>query len=304
MASSNGSKPAAREARGGSASAGSRSVVAARKPRADTKKKAAGGGRRSGKSLEQRLQQAEMLLNVARKVAAIETLDEVLETLVEMTTWELGAERGTLFLNDPDSGELYSRVAQGNFKREIRILNTSGIAGWCFSTGEGQVIQDAYKNPHFNPTVDQQTGFKTKGILSSPVRTVKGEVIGVAQILNKKKGKFTQDDLGLLEAMTTQATVALQSTQFVERMRKTRQKEMEFLDIVSDVTSELDLNALLQRVMGETARMLTAERATLFMTTQKRTNFFPGSRWASRSARSGCQTMLALRGRCLPRARR
>ena len=241
MASSNGSKPAAREARGGSASAGSRSVVAARKPRADTKKKAAGGGRRSGKSLEQRLQQAEMLLNVARKVAAIETLDEVLETLVEMTTWELGAERGTLFLNDPDSGELYSRVAQGNFKREIRILNTSGIAGWCFSTGEGQVIQDAYKNPHFNPTVDQQTGFKTKGILSSPVRTVKGEVIGVAQILNKKKGKFTQDDLGLLEAMTTQATVALQSTQFVERMRKTRQKEMEFLDIVSDVTSELDL---------------------------------------------------------------
>ena len=272
MASSNGGKPAARQARGGSGSGGAGTDRVAAKRRAPAKATKKTGGK--GQNLESRLQQAEMLLSVSRRVAAIETLDEVLETLVEMTTWELGAERGTLFLNDPDSGELYSRVAQGNFKREIRILNTSGIAGWCFSTGEGQVIQDAYKDPHFNPNVDQQTGFKTKTILCAPVRTVGGEVIGVTQILNKRKGKFTKDDLALLEAMTTQATVALQSTQYVERMRKTREKELEFLDIVSDVTSELDLNALLQRVMGETARMLTAERATLFMNDTKTNELF------------------------------
>ena len=272
MASSNGGKPAARQARGGSGSGGAGTDRVAAKRRAPAKATKKTGGK--GQNLESRLQQAEMLLSVSRRVAAIETLDEVLETLVEMTTWELGAERGTLFLNDPDSGELYSRVAQGNFKREIRILNTSGIAGLCFSTGEGQVIQDAYKDPHFNPNVDQQTGFKTKTILCAPVRTVGGEVIGVTQILNKRKGKFTKDDLALLEAMTTQATVALQSTQYVERMRKTREKELEFLDIVSDVTSELDLNALLQRVMGETARMLTAERATLFMNDTKTNELF------------------------------
>ena len=67
----------------------------------------------------------------------------------------------------------------------------------------------------------------------------KNEIIGVAQVLNKKKGRFTKEDLGLLEAITTQASIALQSTQFVEKMIKTREKEMEFLDVVSDVTVPL-----------------------------------------------------------------
>ena len=74
--------------------------------------------------------------------------------------------------------------------------------------------------------------------------------------------------------MTTQASVALQSTQFVERMRKTRKKEMEFLDVVSDVTSELELGSLLKKVMAEATRMLNADRSTLFMNDEKTNELF------------------------------
>lgn len=221
-----------------------------------------------------KLKQAEMLLNVSRRVAAIETLDEVLATLVEMTTFEIGAERGTLFLNDPITDELYSRFAQGNFQREIRILNTSGVAGHVFQSGEGAIIDDAYNDSRFNRTVDEQTGFKTRNILCAPVRTVKDELIGVIQVLNKKEGEFEEEDLSLLEAMTTQAAVALQSTQFVEKMRKSREKELEFLDVVTDVTSELELGSLLQKVMGEATRMLSADRSTLFINDEKTNELF------------------------------
>ena len=223
---------------------------------------------------DRKLKQAEMLLNVSRRVAAIETLDEVLATLVEMTTFEIGAERGTLFLNDPITDELYSRFAQGNFQREIRILNTSGVAGHVFQSGEGAIIDDAYNDSRFNRTVDEQTGFKTRNILCAPVRTVKDELIGVIQVLNKKQGEFEEEDLSLLEAMTTQAAVALQSTQFVEKMRKSREKELEFLDIVTDVTSELELGSLLQKVMGEATRMLSADRSTLFINDEKTNELF------------------------------
>ena len=85
--------------------------------------------RDSNAEAARRLWRAELLLELSRKVAALETLDEVLETLVGITTRELGAERGTLFLNDSSSNELYSRVAQGDLSREIRILNNSGISG-------------------------------------------------------------------------------------------------------------------------------------------------------------------------------
>jgi adenylate cyclase len=230
---------------------------------------------RGGESAElKRLRLAELLLGVSRKVAAIESLDEVLTTLVELTTWELGADRGSLFLNDPQTGELYSRVAQGNFKREIRLLNSSGVAGHVFQNNESVIIHDAYHDNRFNRSVDEQTGYRTKSILCVPVRTVKGDVIGVSQVLNKKKGRFNQDDLSLLEAMTQQAAVALQSTQFVERMQRTRAKEMEFLDLVSDVTSNLELDSLLQRVMQEATRMLMADRSTLFLNDAKTSELF------------------------------
>jgi adenylate cyclase len=223
---------------------------------------------------QKRLKQAEMLLAVSRRVAAMETLDEILTTLVEMTTWELGAERGSLFLNDAQTGELYSRVAQGNFSREIRILNTTGVAGAIFQTGVGEIILDAYADSRFNRSIDEQTGFVTKSILCAPVKTVKGEVIGVIQVLNKKEGAFNEEDLELLEAMTTQAAVALQSTQFVEHMKKTREKEMAFLDVVADVTSELELGSLLSKVMAEATRMLNADRSTLFLNDPKTNQLF------------------------------
>jgi len=216
-----------------------------------------------------RLRHLELLLEVTRRMAGYETLDEVLRALVEMTTSELNAERGSLFLNDPDTNELYSRVAQGNIQREIRILNTSGVAGYVYTAGEALIIHDPYSDDRFNRSVDEQTGFTTRNILCVPIKTVKGEIIGVAQTLNKRAGQFTKSDLQLLEAMTSQGTLALQSAQFIERMKAIRRQEMEFIDVVSEVTADIKLGSLLQKVMGEATRLLNAERSTLFLNDEK-----------------------------------
>ena len=218
---------------------------------------------------KRRLREVEFLLDISRKMSAIDSLDTVLNVLVEMTTAELGAERGTLFLNDPDTKELYSRVAMGSFQREIRILNTSGVAGYVFTTGDGVVIQDAYTDPRFNRSVDEQTGFVTHNILCVPIKTAKGETIGVAQTLNKRKGRFTSKDLARFEAMVAQGSLALQSAQFIERLENIRKQELEFINIVSEMTSDIKLGSLLQKVMGEATRMLNAERSTLFLHDEK-----------------------------------
>lgn len=221
-----------------------------------------------------RLHQAEVLLNVTKTVAAFETLDEILMALVEITTRELDAERGTIFLNDDETSELFSRVAMGNLTREIRILNTSGIAGHVFTTGEGVIVRDAYNDPRFQREIDEKSGFTTRSILCNPIKTVRGEIIGVAQILNKQEGRFTDEDMDLLNAMTAQAAIILRSTQFVEKMQKSHSQEMEFVDVVSDMISEIDLGSLLQKVMGEVTRMLNCERSTLFMNDEKTEELF------------------------------
>jgi len=228
-----------------------------------------GPGRETMASLRVRLRRSEMLIKLTQRVAAIDDLDELLTTLVEVTANETDAERGSLFLNDAATGELYSRVAQGTFNREIRLLNTEGIAGAVFQSGEGQIVHDAYADPRFDRDVDEKTGFKTRSILCAPIKTARGETIGVVQTLNKRSGRFTAEDLQLLEAMALQAASALQNTQYIERMKKTRQQEMEFLDLVADITSSLELSVLLRRVMSEATRMLKADRSTLFLNNEK-----------------------------------
>ena len=229
--------------------------------------------RKLSQAERKRLVRAEMLLDLSHQMAGIETLDGVLRELVNIVSEHTNAERSSLFLNDTETGELYTRVVQGDNIREIRILNDSGIAGWVFSTAKGRIIDEPHDNPHFNKSIDEQTGFYTQSILCAPIMTVKGEIIGVVQALNKtlkdQPVKFNEEDLDFLQDIATQAAVALQSTEFVERMQRKRTQEMEFLDVVSDVTSEINLNALLAKVMGEATRMLNAERSTLFLNDDK-----------------------------------
>ncbi len=221
-----------------------------------------------------RLHFAETLLHVSRTVAAMETLDDVLAALIDMTVLETHSDRGSLFLNDPATGELYSRVLQGEQTLEIRLLNDVGIAGRVFTTHEPLIINDAYGDPRFNREVDELTGYETRNLVCAPITTALGVVIGVAQVLNKSAGDYNLDDLALLEAMTGQASAALVTASHLEDVDVHRSEEMEFLRLVSDITAELDLDALLQRVMSEATRLLRAERSTLFLLDERTDELF------------------------------
>ncbi|MCY7386933.1 MAG: GAF domain-containing protein, partial [Burkholderiales bacterium] len=230
---------------------------------------ASGGAAETVDELKDKLRYAELLLGLSQKMAEMVSLDEALAAFIEIASAELNAERGTLFLNDATTNELYSRIAQGGFHREIRILNTTGVTGHVFTTGESIIVEDAYSNPHFSQSVDEESGFVTRDMLCVPILTAKKEVIGVVDMLNKRDGIFNQRDLELLEAMARQSTLALQSAQFIERMKRVRAQELEFMDIVSSVTSDIKIGSLLNKVMGEATRMLDAERSTLFLNDEK-----------------------------------
>ena len=211
--------------------------------------------------MRERLQDVNILLDVTRRISEKDSLDEILEALVEMTSLALSCDRCSFFLNDAGTGELYSRVAQGIRRREIRLLNNDGVIGAAFQTGQSIIIDDAYADPRFNPKIDSETGYLTKTVLCVPLRTAKGDIIGIAQSLNKAGGFFTAHDQALLEGIAAQSIPVLRSSQTVEQMQKARAQELAFLDIVADITSQIDLDQLLQRVMTEATRMLGAERS-------------------------------------------
>ena len=221
-----------------------------------------------------KLRRFDLMLRITKRVSGTESLDEVLNALVELTSQEIGCERSSFFLNDVQTSELYSRVAQGVTTREIRFHHSKGVAGAVFGSGEAIIVEDTSADPRFNNKVDEDTGFKTESLLCVPLKTGKGDVVGVAQCLNKRTGTFTEQDRILLEEIGDQVVPALLSSQIVERMQTARAQEMDFLNIVADITSELELGSLLQRVMSEATRMLRAERSTLFLNDEKTNQLF------------------------------
>src|SRR6516164_7954872 len=134
------------------------------------------------------------LVEVSETVTQSFSLDHQLPRLIELITELLDAERATLFLHDPESGELFSRVAQGEGLTEIRVSDRDGIVGSVFRSGITEIIADAYADTRFNREVDRRTGYRTRDLLSVPLRNQAGQVMDVTQVLNKRSGTFTETD--------------------------------------------------------------------------------------------------------------
>ena len=217
---------------------------------------------------------AELLLDVSNRLGVSKDLTEAIDLLVRLTTEAVGAERGSVFLYDAPRAELYSRVSEGRFRREIRMQSSAGVAGHVFAGGKGVIVEDAYSDPRFNRAVDSVTGFITKNILCVPLRTLKGEIVGVAELLNKHDGKFTDHDLDLLELMIEQAAVALEHHRTVENIESTRKQELAFLHVVTELASELQLRPLLAKLIRAITKMLDAERSTLFLNDERRRELY------------------------------
>ena len=226
-------------------------------------------------SLEgERLEYLEMLLDTSQRMGSLESLDAVFDALVKVAVEQTGSDRGSLFLHDEETRELYSRIAQGLDFHEIRIMDTDGIAGAVFQSGESEIVNDPYSDERFKSDVDSETGYATESILCITVRNAKGKVIGVLEVLNKQDGEYCERDVSLLEGLATHSAVTLQSLELVEHMEGKSKREIEFLNVVSEITSELELARLLQRVISETTRMLDAERSTLFINDEKTSELF------------------------------
>ena len=144
-----------------------------------------------------RQKEVQTLLEVGASLSGTLELVELMQIIMRKAREITDSERSTLFLIDPETGELWSKVAEGQ-AAEIRVPRGQGIAGQVATTGQALNIPDAYAHPLFNQEVDQKTGFRTRNILCMPMRDSEGTTIGVTQVINKKAGPFTEADERIL----------------------------------------------------------------------------------------------------------
>jgi HD-GYP domain-containing protein (c-di-GMP phosphodiesterase class II) len=161
-------------------------------------------------NLERRIAKLQSILDVAKAMTAQRHLDRLLELILTEAAKVVEADRCSLFLVDRERGELWSKIAQGTGS-EIRFPVGVGIAGQVAQTGNLINIQEAYEDPRFNRAVDLATGYRTRTILTVPMKNTEGDVVGVIQALNRRDGVFASEDEELLLAMGGQAAAAIEN---------------------------------------------------------------------------------------------
>ncbi len=162
--------------------------------------------------------QLKMIIKAAELVNSTIKIDEVLKNIVEVATSLTNADRGTLYILDRERSELWSLIAMGSEKKEIRLKLGEGLAGYVGKTGDILNIKDARMDPRFRSDFDKASGYITKTVLTFPIKNNKEEIIGVLQLLNSGNGEFSKLDEELLNAMSIHAALALQNAELLEKL--------------------------------------------------------------------------------------
>ncbi|XP_074926184.1 dual 3',5'-cyclic-AMP and -GMP phosphodiesterase 11A isoform X2 [Chelonoidis abingdonii] len=151
---------------------------------------------------------------------------------------------------------------------EVQVPWGKGIIGYVAEHGETVNIPDAYQDRRFNDEIDKLTGYKTKSLLCMPIRNNDGEIIGVAQAINKTPGgaPFTDDDEKVMQMYLPFCGIAISNAQLFAASRKEYDRSRALLEVVNDLFEEqTDLEKIVKKIMHRAQTLLKCERCSVLL---------------------------------------
>nr|XP_029730133.1 cGMP-specific 3',5'-cyclic phosphodiesterase-like [Aedes albopictus] len=228
------------------------------------------------------LDEGDLFMELIRDVANELDIDVLCHKILVNVSLLTHADRGSLFLvKGPPSGKylvakLFDVTQNTPLDEAVRRAKQDeliipfgvGIAGTVAQTNETINIKEAYKDPRFNSEVDQKTGYKTHLILSMPICNYEGQVIGVAQIINKTNGspEFTERDVEIFRRYLTFCGIGIQNAQLFEMSVQEYRRNQILLNLARNIFAEQNnLECLVTKIMTEARELLKCERCAVFL---------------------------------------
>jgi HD-GYP domain-containing protein (c-di-GMP phosphodiesterase class II) len=186
-------------------------------------------------------------------LSAERDIDKLLELILQKSREITGADAGSLYLVErakPENGNgdrlrfkppQNDSVPVSDFEEYTIPLDETSIAGYVALTGSPVNVPDAYHPPKGSPytisrSFDEKSGYRSKSMLVVPMRDHEKLVIGVVQLINKKRDRtavlkpaslveeevitFTSEDEKLASSLASQAAVAFENADLIRRIRR------------------------------------------------------------------------------------
>jgi GAF domain-containing protein len=184
-------------------------------------------------------------LEIGRALASEKDLDRLLDLVLTQARRLIGADGASIYTRDK-AGKLYFRLlqnasTQSTSKAQMTLVGDYSVAGYVARTGETVNVDDAYQitedAPYsFNPASDKSLNYRTRSMLTLPLTNKANEVVGVLQLINRKRDyetplrapedfekkvlPFDKPSVALAQALAGQAGVALENSILYEDIEK------------------------------------------------------------------------------------
>ena len=191
------------------------------------------------------------LTRVGVALSTERNLYALLELILGQARRLTGSDAGSIYLVERDEKghpvSLRFRLSQnatlpGLPLKEFTIpIDHASLSGYSAATGEPLVVADVYLLPHDvtykqNRSFDEQFGYRTKSMLVIPMKNHRDEVMGVLQLINRKRTpdvaltspeaverevvSFDQRSVELVGALASQAAVAVENAKLYEDIER------------------------------------------------------------------------------------
>lgn len=174
------------------------------------------------------------ILQLTHELLLIQDIDLVLENILKKARKIVSADAGSIYIKQgvelkfsyAQNATLQKKLGPGKkliYTTFTIPVDNNSIAGYVANTGEIINIADVYQidpaKPYsFGRHIDQISGYRTKSILTIPIKNSRQETIGVIQLINalNKDGSvrsFTKDEEPLIQYFAANAAVAIERAQ-------------------------------------------------------------------------------------------
>jgi len=200
------------------------------------------------------------LVAVTRRIDAADRLqprsaEPLLHAVVATAATVLDAQASSIALHDPATDQLVFVAAAGPASGDVvglGIAATAGIAGYAFSTGQQLAIADVAKDPRFDRSVADSTGYVPSSLLATPLVDDQG-AIGVLEVLDRRGGgSFDLHDLEVAAALAHEATVIARAGRAERDAATLLRSSLEA--VLGDAAGERDVEALVSATTAALAR--------------------------------------------------
>ena len=181
----------------------------------------------------------------------VRDLDILMERVLECARSFVNADAGSIYIRNKDKNTLQFTYTQNDTLQErlpkgekliyatfTLPINRESISGYVATTGQLLNIPNVYAiEPtapyHFGKQFDEESGYQTMSVITVPLETRRGDILGILQIINaqdenKKIIPFTDSDEKCMLHFASTAAVALERAQMTRSilLRMIRMSEM------------------------------------------------------------------------------